>query len=56
MPYQATGRLARLAAKERDVAATATVFVGAAVYASWLVLIALLAWRLFGGRAAVAVA
>jgi hypothetical protein len=56
LPYQATGRLARLAAKARDVAATATVFVGAAVYAVWLVLIALLTWRLFGGRTALTVA
>ena len=52
IPYHATGRLARLATKERDVAATATVFVGAAVYAAWQILLAFLVWRALGARAA----
>jgi 1-acyl-sn-glycerol-3-phosphate acyltransferase len=55
-PYHATGRLARLAAKARDVAATATVFVGAAVYTVWLVLIAAIVWRVFGGYSALVAA
>jgi 1-acyl-sn-glycerol-3-phosphate acyltransferase len=40
VPYQATGLLAWKATRDRDVAATAKVFVGAAVYAVWLLLIA----------------
>ena len=36
VPYRVTGLLARRATRERDVAATAKVFVGAAVYAAWL--------------------
>jgi 1-acyl-sn-glycerol-3-phosphate acyltransferase len=54
MPYQVTGRLARRATSHRDVAATATVFVGAAVYAVWLLLIVAGVWFLGGGRAALA--
>lgn len=40
VPYHVTGLLAWRATRERDVAATAKVFVGAAVYAVWLLLIA----------------
>src|SRR5262245_36312015 len=40
LPYQVTGLLARRATSERDVAATAKVFVGAAVYAAWLLVLA----------------
>ena len=40
VPYRVTGLLAWRATRERDVAATAKVFVGAAVYAAWLLLIA----------------
>ena len=52
VPYQLTGRLAWLATKERDVAATAKVFVGAGVYLAWLAIVVLIVWRLFGGTAA----
>jgi hypothetical protein len=52
VPYQLTGRLAWAATKERDVAATAKVFVGAGVYIAWLAIIALAAWRMLGGTAA----
>jgi 1-acyl-sn-glycerol-3-phosphate acyltransferase len=41
LPYHLTGLLARRATSERDVAATAKVFVGAGVYAAWLLLIAI---------------
>ena len=51
VPYQVTGLLARLATRERDVAATAKVFVGAAVYVAWLVVISAIAWWLGGVRA-----
>jgi hypothetical protein len=56
IPYQVTGRLARRATDERDVAATAKVFVGAAVYVAWLVGLVVLVWQVFGGRAAGAAA
>jgi hypothetical protein len=36
VPYWLTGQVARRVAKARDVLATAQVFTGAAVYASWL--------------------
>jgi hypothetical protein len=52
VPYHVTGFFARRATRERDVAASATVFVGAAVYAVWLIVIAITGWRLSGGRAA----
>jgi glycerol-3-phosphate O-acyltransferase / dihydroxyacetone phosphate acyltransferase len=52
VPYQLTGLLARRATSERDVAATAKVFVGTAVYGVWLVLIVVLIWFLTGGRMA----
>jgi type IV secretory pathway VirB3-like protein len=48
VPYQLTGRLARRATSEKDVAATATVFVGAAVYAAWLMLLVVGIWLLAG--------
>jgi glycerol-3-phosphate O-acyltransferase / dihydroxyacetone phosphate acyltransferase len=47
-PYRATGVLARLATAHRDVAATATLFVGAAVYAAWIGLLATIVGLLFG--------
>jgi glycerol-3-phosphate O-acyltransferase / dihydroxyacetone phosphate acyltransferase len=56
VPYQVTGRLAWVATKERDVAATAKVFVGAGVYAAWLAAIAAVVWQLAGGAAAALVA
>jgi hypothetical protein len=52
LPYQATGLLARRATSERDVVATAQVFVGAGVYTVWLALIVLLIWRVLGMHAA----
>jgi hypothetical protein len=39
VPYQVTGLLARRATSERDVAATAKVFIGAGAYATWLLVI-----------------
>jgi 1-acyl-sn-glycerol-3-phosphate acyltransferase len=48
IPYHATGWLAAVAARERDVAATAKVFVGAAVYAAWLGLLVALVWWMAG--------
>jgi len=56
IPYQVTGWLARRATDERDVAATAKVFVGTAVYAAWLVGLVMLVWQVFGSRAAGAAA
>jgi 1-acyl-sn-glycerol-3-phosphate acyltransferase len=56
IPYHATALLARRAAAERDVAATAKVFVGAAVYTGWLLAIAIAAGSLFGIGAGVAAA
>src|SRR5262245_905611 len=53
VPYQVTGLLARRATTERDVAATAKVFVGAGVYAAWLLLIAIGAGMLLGAGAGV---
>lgn len=53
VPYQLTGVLAHVATSERDVAATAKVFVGAAVYVAWLLVIAGVAWWLADSRAAV---
>ena len=49
VPYQLTGLLARRATSEHDVAATAKVFVGAAVYGVWMILIVGLIWYLAGG-------
>lgn len=51
VPYHVTGWFARRATKERDVAATAKVFVGAAVYAVWLAAIVAAIWWLVGGVA-----
>lgn len=48
IPYRVTALLARRATRERDVAATAKVFVGAAVYATWLLAMAVIAGRAFG--------
>ena len=52
VPYQLTGRLARLATNERDVAATAQVLVGTGVYLGWLAILAGFVWWASGGRAA----
>jgi len=54
VPYFLTGQIAKRAAKERDVIATAQVFVGAAVYASWLALVTAMVWWGFGRTAGVA--
>ena len=56
VPYQVTGLLARRATDQRDVAATAKVFVGAGVYAAWLGVLAGGVWFALGLRAAVVVA
>jgi glycerol-3-phosphate O-acyltransferase / dihydroxyacetone phosphate acyltransferase len=56
IPYQLTGVVARLANRERDVAATATVLVGAGVYLSWLLLIGSVCWRLWGAAAGLGIA
>jgi len=53
VPYQLTGLLARRATTERDVAATAKVFVGAGVYAAWLLIIAIGAGMRLGTGAGV---
>jgi hypothetical protein len=51
VPYYVTGLLARRATSERDVAATAKVFVGAGVYAAWLLVIAIAVGMLLGPHA-----
>jgi hypothetical protein len=51
VPYSVTGLLARRATSERDVTATAKVFLGAGVYAAWLLVIAIAAGMLLGPRA-----
>ena len=56
IPYQLTGVFARLATRDHDVAATATVLVGAGVYLSWLLLIAGVCWQLWGAAAGFAAA
>jgi glycerol-3-phosphate O-acyltransferase/dihydroxyacetone phosphate acyltransferase len=48
VPYWLTGQVARRVARERDVLATAQVFTGAAIYASWLAFVTALAWWFFG--------
>ena len=53
VPYQLTGLLSRRATTERDVAATAKVFVGGAVYATWLLIIAISAGMRLGTGAGV---
>ena len=53
VPYHLTGLLARRATSERDVAATAKVFVGAGVYAAWLLAIAIAVGMLLGPRAGI---
>jgi glycerol-3-phosphate O-acyltransferase / dihydroxyacetone phosphate acyltransferase len=52
VPYQITGLLARRATEVKDVAATAKVFVGAAAYAAWVLLIVAIVWILTGRRGA----
>jgi 1-acyl-sn-glycerol-3-phosphate acyltransferase len=56
IPYQVTGLLARRVTNQRDVAATAKVFVGAAVYLAWLLLLAAGAWLISGSGVAAAAA
>ena len=56
VPYHVTALLARLATRERDVAATAKVFIGAAVYVAWLLAIATVVWQTRGARAGTVVA
>jgi glycerol-3-phosphate O-acyltransferase/dihydroxyacetone phosphate acyltransferase len=56
VPYQVTGLLARRATDQRDVAATAKVFVGAGVYAAWLAVLAGGVWFALGLRASLVVA
>lgn len=56
VPYQATAWLARRATRDRDVAATAKVFVGAGVYAVWLLAIAGTVGWIFGVGAGFATA
>jgi glycerol-3-phosphate O-acyltransferase / dihydroxyacetone phosphate acyltransferase len=53
VPYQLTGLLARRATSERDVAATAKVFVGAGVYTAWLLIIAIGVGMLLGAGAGI---
>ncbi len=55
-PYHLTGLLARQATSERDVAATAKVFVGAGVYAAWLLVIAIAVGMRFGLAAGIVTA
>ena len=55
-PYHLTAMLARLATRERDVAATAKVFVGAGVYIGWLIVMASVAWQAAGAGAGLAAA
>jgi hypothetical protein len=52
VPYQLTGRAARLATHEADVAATAKVATGLPIYAAWLALLGSAAWWAGGTRAA----
>lgn len=52
VPYHLTPFFARLATQERDVAATAKVFVGAGAYVAWLLVIAAVAWQAGGARTA----
>lgn len=55
LPYQLTGIVAGRIAPKRDVIATAQVFVGAAIYAVWLMAIATAIWWLTTRRLALAV-
>jgi 1-acyl-sn-glycerol-3-phosphate acyltransferase len=55
VPYHLTGRAARLATRETDVAATAKVATGLPIYAVWLALLASAAWWFGGARAALVV-
>ena len=56
VPYHLTGIAARWFTSEKDVAATAKVVGGALVYAAWLAVIVVAAWRVFGGVTAGAAA
>jgi glycerol-3-phosphate O-acyltransferase / dihydroxyacetone phosphate acyltransferase len=55
VPYHLTGRAARLATRDADVAATAKVFTGLPIHAVWLALLASVAWSVAGMRAALLV-
>lgn len=52
VPYWLTGRAARRATNESDVAASAKVISGAIIYAVWLVVIVGAVWLMAGGGAA----
>jgi hypothetical protein len=52
VPYHLTGRAARLATSDADVAATAKMATGFPIYAAWLGLLGSAAWRAGGTRAA----
>ena len=54
VPYQLTGLVAKRAARQRDVLATAQVFAGAAVYGAWLAAVGTIVWWTAGRTAAVA--
>ena len=54
LPYQLTGFIARLVARERDVLATAQVFSGLAVYSAWLAAVGAAVWWAAGRTAAIA--
>jgi glycerol-3-phosphate O-acyltransferase / dihydroxyacetone phosphate acyltransferase len=54
VPYKLTGLLAGRVTRDRDILATAQVFTGAVLYAAWLSLAAVAAWRLAGRGAALA--
>lgn len=56
VPYQLTGLLSRLATDQREAAATAKVFVGAAVYVGWLALLVTSAWWMSSSRGALVAA
>ena len=56
VPYHLTGIASRWFTSEKDVAATAKVVSGAAIYAGWLAAIVGVVWMLAGARAAAAAA
>jgi 1-acyl-sn-glycerol-3-phosphate acyltransferase len=55
LPYRLTGIVAARVAPKRDVIATAQVFVGAAIYAAWLLAIGVGVWWMTTRRLALAV-
>jgi len=56
VPYRLTGFVAQLFTRERDVLATAQVFSGAAVYATWVAIVSAIVWWVAGRTAAVTTA